>query len=103
LIFEQCLLILNPKQTNFIKEKKPMDMTTVNPVRDTLLKESQQFRDLAQIHENYEKRLTELANLTYPNDEELLEESTLKKKKLVVKDELYAMMNEYSKKGSLNH
>lgn len=80
-----------------------MDMSTVNPVRDTLLKESQIFRELVQIHENYEKRLTELASLTYPNDEELLEESTLKKKKLVVKDELYAMMNEYSKKGSINH
>lgn len=72
-------------------------MTTVNPIRDTLLKESQEFRELVQIHENYEKRLTELAGLTYPNDEELLEESTLKKKKLVVKDELYAMMNEFSK------
>ena len=80
-----------------------MDMTTVNPVRDTLLKENQAFRELVQIHENYEKRLTELASLTYPNDEELLEESTLKKKKLVVKDELYAMMNEYSKKRSINH
>lgn len=79
-----------------------MDMTTVNPIRDTLLKESQEFRELVQIHENYEKRLTELAGLTYPNDEELLEESTLKKKKLVVKDELYAMMNEFSK-TNINH
>ena len=78
-------------------------MTTVNPVRDTLLKENQIFRELAQIHEGYEKRLTELASLTYPSDEELLEESTLKKKKLVVKDELYAMMTEYSKKGSISH
>ena len=77
-------------------------MTTVNPIRDTLLKESQEFRELVQIHENYEKRLTELAGLTYPNDEELLEESTLKKKKLVVKDELYAMMNEFSK-TNINH
>lgn len=78
-------------------------MSTVNPVRDTLLKENPTFRELVQIHENYEKRLTELASLTYPNDEELLEESTLKKKKLVIKDELYAMMNEYSKKGSISH
>ena len=78
-------------------------MTTVNPIRDTLLKESQEFRELVQIHENYEKRLTELAGLTYPNDEELLEESTLKKKKLVVKDELYAMMDEFSKTKNINH
>mgnify|MGYP001585608397 CR=1 FL=1 len=80
-----------------------MDMTTVNPVRDKLLEENQTFRELVQTHENYEKRLNELASLTYPNDEELLEESTLKKKKLVVKDELYAMMNELSDKGNLNH
>lgn len=80
-----------------------MDMTTVDPVRDSLMKESEEFRHLVQIHENYEKRLSELANLTYPNDDELLEESTLKKKKLAVKDELYAMMSEYSKSGGLSH
>lgn len=80
-----------------------MDMSIVNPVRDTLLKESQTFRELVQTHEKYEKRLNELASLTYPNEEELLEESTLKKKKLVVKDELYAMMNEYSQKGAVSH
>lgn len=80
-----------------------MDMTTVNPVRDTLMKESEQFRHLVQIHENYEKRLNELANLTYPNDEELIEESTLKKKKLAVKDELYAMMSEYTKSSNISH
>ena len=80
-----------------------MDMTTANPVRDILLKENQEFRELVQIHENYEKRLNELASLTYPNDEELLEEATLKKKKLVVKDELYAMMNDYSRKSEITH
>lgn len=80
-----------------------MDMSTVNPVRDFLLKENQTFRELVQIHEDYEKRLNELASLTYPNDEELLEEATLKKKKLVIKDELYAMMDEYSKKSEITH
>lgn len=80
-----------------------MDMTTVNPVRDILLKENEAFRELVQAHENYEKRLNELASLTYPNDEELLEEATLKKKKLVVKDELYAMMSDYSRKSEITH
>ena len=80
-----------------------MDMSTINPVRDTLLKESQEFRELVHIHDKYEKRLNELASLTYPNEEELLEESVLKKKKLVVKDELYEMMNEYSKQGNISH
>ena len=78
-------------------------MTSANPVRDELFKNNQQFRDLVQQHENYEKRLSELASLTYPNEEELLEESTLKKKKLAVKDELYAMMDDFSKKKVVEH
>jgi uncharacterized protein YdcH (DUF465 family) len=74
-----------------------MDVSTVETVREELLKENQNFRELVQQHQNYEKRLNELAALTYPNDEELLEESTLKKKKLIIKDEIYSIMQEYSK------
>jgi uncharacterized protein YdcH (DUF465 family) len=73
-----------------------MDISTVDAVKDELLRENQIFRDLVQKHQNYEKRLNELAELTYPNDDELLEESTLKKKKLVLKDEMYQMMQRYS-------
>lgn len=73
-----------------------MDMMTTNPVRDELMKENQIFRDLVRQHENYEKRLTELASLTYPNEEEILEESTLKKKKLAIKDEIYTMMQSHT-------
>lgn len=80
-----------------------MDMTQIDPVRDQLIKENQAFRELVQKHQNYEKRLTELAGLNYPNEEELLEESTLKKKKLAVKDELFAMMHDFSEKGRISH
>lgn len=71
-------------------------MITVESLKEELIKENQTFRELAQQHHNYEKRLTELAELTYPNDEELLEESVLKKKKLAIKDEMYAIIEEYS-------
>ena len=71
-------------------------MTTTNAVRDELIRENQAFRELVQQHQNYEKRLTELAELTYPNEEELLEETNLKKKKLLLKDEIYSMMQNYS-------
>ncbi|MGI8787295.1 MAG: DUF465 domain-containing protein [Pyrinomonadaceae bacterium] len=74
-----------------------MDMTVIDPVRDELIKENQSFRDLVQKHQKYEQRLTELAGLTYPNEDEILEETTLKKKKLIVKDEIYSIMNDYSK------
>ena len=73
-----------------------MDMITMESLKEELLKENQAFRELATQHQNYEKRLSELAGLTYPNDEELLEESVLKKKKLAVKDEMYAIMEQYS-------
>ncbi len=82
-----------------------MDMTTPNVLRDELMKENQTFRDLVQKHQNYEKRLTELASLTYPNEDEMSEESALKKKKLAVKDELYAIMQAYSNtnKAAVTH
>ena len=71
-----------------------MDMSTADPVRDELLRSNQQFRDLVHQHEDFEKRLNELAHLTYPNDDEQLEEATLKKRKLAIKDEIYAMMQQ---------
>lgn len=74
-----------------------MDMITIESIKDELAKENQTFRELVLQHQNYEKRLSELAGLTYPNDEELLEESVLKKKKLAVKDEIYAIMEAYSR------
>lgn len=72
-----------------------MDLSTPDAVRDELLKSNPEFRELVQQHQTYEKRLDELAHLTYPNDDEQLEESTLKKKKLQIKDEIYAMMHDY--------
>lgn len=74
-----------------------MDMTTPDPLRDELIKENQNFRELIQQHQNYEKRLTELAELTYPNDDEQLEETNLKKKKLILKDEIYSIMQNHSR------
>lgn len=71
-------------------------MSTPDAVRDELIKSNQAFRELVHQHQNYEQRLNELADLTYPSDDEQVEESTLKKKKLLVKDEIYAMMHEYS-------
>ncbi len=73
-----------------------MDLQTPDPVRDELLKSNPAFRDMVHKHQNYEQRLTELGSLTYPSDDEQLEESTLKKKKLMLKDEIYAMMHDFS-------
>ncbi|MFV0387233.1 MAG: DUF465 domain-containing protein [Pyrinomonadaceae bacterium] len=74
-----------------------MDISTTEAVKEELIKESQTFRDLVEQHESYETRLVQLANLTYPNEEEQLEEIAIKKKKLTIKDEIYSMINDYSK------
>ena len=71
-----------------------MDMSIADPVRDELIKSNQTFRELVHQHQDFEQRLSELAHLTYPNDDEQLEEITLKKKKLAIKDEIYAMMQQ---------
>lgn len=73
-----------------------MDLSRPDAVRDELLKTNPTFRDLVHQHQNYEERLTELAHLTYPNDDEQVEETTLKKKKLLIKDEIYAMMHDFT-------
>ncbi len=73
-----------------------MDMLNTSAVKEELIKSNPTFRELIQQHQSYEKRLTELAHLTYPNENEVLEETTIKKRKLLVKDEIYAIMQEYS-------
>jgi uncharacterized protein YdcH (DUF465 family) len=73
-----------------------MDLSTPDAVRDELLKQNPTFRDLVQQHQTFEKRLSELAHLSYPNDDEQLEETTLKKRKLQIKDEIFAMMHDYN-------
>lgn len=69
-------------------------------VKEILMKENHDFRELVQLHHDYEERLNELASLNYPNDEELLEESTLKKKKLAIKDQIYSILQEHASQTS---
>ena len=73
-----------------------MDMSTADAVRDELIKSNPTFRELVHQHQDFEKRLSELAHLTYPNDDEQLEETTLKKRKLLIKDEIYSIMQQHS-------
>ncbi len=73
-----------------------MDMSTADPVRDELLRNNQAFRELVHQHDDFEKRLSELQHLSYPSDDEQMEEATLKKRKLAVKDEIYAMMQQHA-------
>jgi uncharacterized protein YdcH (DUF465 family) len=72
-----------------------MDISTSDTVKDELIKNNPTFRDLVHQHQSYEQRLRELSGLTYPSDDEQIEESTLKKKKLMIKDAMYEIMHDY--------
>jgi len=78
-----------------------METTMTDTVKEELLLQDAEFRELAKEHGKYEERLSELTSLAHPSDEEQLEEITLKKKKLAIKDQMYSRILQYQQgKGS---
>jgi len=77
-----------------------MEITSTDSLKEQLLAIDPEFRELAREHGRYEQRLSELSSLQYPSDEEQLEEITLKKKKLAVKDQMHAIMLRHQKAES---
>jgi uncharacterized protein len=71
-----------------------MEMTKGDGLKEELMASNPEFREMAREHGRYEQRLSELSALTYPSDEEQLEEVTLKKKKLALKDQMYSLMRQ---------
>jgi len=76
-----------------------MEMTKADSLKEELMASNPEFREMAREHGRYEQRLSELSALTYPSDEEQLEEVTLKKKKLALKDQMYTLMLQAEKTG----
>ena len=77
-----------------------MEITNTDSLKEQLIAIDPEFRELAREHGRYEQRLSELSSLQYPSDEEQLEEITLKKKKLAVKDQMHAIMLRHQKSES---
>ncbi|MBC8029355.1 MAG: DUF465 domain-containing protein [Pyrinomonadaceae bacterium] len=80
-----------------------MEITTADVLKEELMNRDPEFRELAREHTRYEQRLSELSALAYPSDEEQLEEITLKKKKLALKDQMYSIMTQHQKSESVSH
>ena len=80
-----------------------MEMSKVDSLKEQLMTSNPEFRDLVREHSRYEDRLSELSALAYPSDEEQLEEVTLKKKKLAIKDQMYSLMLQHEKTASTEH
>lgn len=80
-----------------------MEMTKADSLKEALMTSDPEFRELVREHGRYEARLSELSALAYPSDEEQLEEVTLKKKKLAIKDQMYSLMLQAEKTAGTEH
>ncbi len=80
-----------------------MEITNTDGLKEQLILTDPEFRELAREHSKYDARLRELSALAYPNDEEQLEEITLKKKKLAVKDQMQEIMLRHQRQASATH
>ncbi len=80
-----------------------MELTNTESLKEHLMVSDPEFRELAREHVRYEERLSELTALAYPSDEEQLEEVTLKKKKLAVKDQMHAILLRYQNSENMTH
>lgn len=59
------------------------------------LQDNEEYATLAAQHHQLDDRLHELSTKTHPTEPELLEESTLKKRKLQVKDRMQAIARDF--------
>jgi uncharacterized protein YdcH (DUF465 family) len=64
-------------------------------LKEYLVLNDAQYAELLQEHQQHEKRLSELTELSYPSEAEQMEEATLKKKKLYLKDQMEVILRRY--------
>lgn len=72
-----------------------MNAAEVQDVKSLLLQNNDQYRQLAEQHTQLDHRLHELTDKQYLSPTEQVEEVTLKKRKLALKDRMEVMAREY--------
>jgi uncharacterized protein YdcH (DUF465 family) len=66
-------------------------------LRQQLLSKDGEFKRLAAEHQSYDEQLEQLSRRQHLSDEERMREITLKKKKLMLKDQMYSIVQRYRK------
>jgi uncharacterized protein YdcH (DUF465 family) len=66
-------------------------------LKELLLREKKEFRDIFKKHQQCEKKLERLKKKTFLTEQERINERELKKRKLAFKDRMYVLMAEYRK------
>lgn len=70
-------------------------MRNSDPLRENLLENDEEFRHLVNQHQELDDRINELSRQLYRSDTEELEEATLKKRKLQLKDHMETMLRRH--------
>jgi uncharacterized protein YdcH (DUF465 family) len=73
-----------------------MSAAEAQEVKNLLLQSDQEFRQLAEQHHQLDDRLQQLIEKHYLSTTEQLEEVTLKKKKLALKDQMESIVREHA-------
>ena len=69
--------------------------TDFEEMKNRLLESNPEFRQLATQHHSLDERIHDLAIRQYLSEPEQLEEATLKKKKLQLKDQMESILRHY--------
>ena len=70
--------------------------TDFDELRQRLLQTDEEFRDLATQHHDLDEKLHDLAARQYLSEPEQLEEVTLKKRKLQLKDQMESILRRHT-------
>ena len=77
-----------------------MSAAEAQEVKNFLLQSDEQFRQLVEQHHQLDHRLHQLTGKHYLSDTEQIEQVTLKKRKLALKDQMEQIVREYSRQHS---
>jgi uncharacterized protein YdcH (DUF465 family) len=69
-------------------------------VKDSLLQTREDFRQLVSEHQALDAQIRQLSGVAYLTDQEQFEETSLKKRKLALKDQIEAIVREQTRMGA---
>ena len=72
-------------------------------VKEQDFNDSEVFRGLAEEHAGFESRLDELTSKHLPTEQERIEETQIKKHKLILKDQMATLIRDYREKLLVAH
>jgi uncharacterized protein YdcH (DUF465 family) len=77
--------------------------TDIEAIKQQLLQSNDEFRQLATQHHDLDERIHSLATRQYLSEPEQIEEVTLKKRKLHLKDQMESMLRHQSEPTHVSH